>query len=124
MARIIVLTHHYDQFPRRAYMLQGFFEHWTRLGHRTIVAVGPHPECEAEVAIQHVDSSIVPPEYDQLSARYPVTINAAVHDVRKSAISRALVRPGDDWRGPVIVKADLNCGGIPEWRHNWAAAND
>jgi hypothetical protein len=25
------------------------------------------------------------------------------------------VRPGDDWDGPVIVKADLNCGGYAEY---------
>jgi len=38
----------------------------------------------------------------------------AGRDIRKSAFSRNLVRPGDGWDGPVIVKSDLNCAGRPE----------
>jgi len=39
-----------------------------------------------------------------------------VQDIRKTATSRYLVRPGDGWNGPVIVKTDLNSGGYPEYR--------
>lgn len=124
MASILIITHRYDDFMGRAYLVKGFFRHWAEFGHKVIIAPGRYPDAEADLVIQHVDCSVLPPEYAEILARYPVVINGTARDIRKRAISSVLVRPGDGWHGPVIVKADLNCGGVPEWRHNWAAANE
>lgn len=45
--------------------------------------------------------------------QYPVVLNRATVDISKRAISDHLVGPDDPYRGPVIVKANRNCGG---WR--------
>jgi len=121
MARIAVLTHRYDNFLGGFYLLHGLFPHWTEWGHEIRVVVGPPKRRWGDLAIMHVDCSVVPREYLDLVARYPVVVNGAQRDNRKRAISRHLVRPGDDWRGPVVVKSDLNFGGMPEWRQNKAA---
>jgi hypothetical protein len=46
--------------------------------------------------------------------QFPVTLNLNVTDIRKRTISQNQVQPNDDYDGPVIVKTDKNCGGIPE----------
>jgi len=52
----------------------------------------------------------------QFLAERPAVVNGHLVDLSKRAVSRNLVRPGDAWPGPVIVKSDLNHGGVPERR--------
>jgi hypothetical protein len=91
--------------------LAGF---WREDGHEVIYLFGTAEAPEADAIIVHVDLSVVPEEYLRLAAQYPVALNHRVRDIRKSVTSRNLVRPGDGWTGPVIVKSDLNFGGGPE----------
>ena len=95
---------------------------WRGSGHRVTVVRGLDRNVRGDVAIQHVDCSVVPPDYAELAAGFPVVVNGLPRDIRKRTISRQLVRPGDGWTGPVIIKSDLNFGGIPENMHNQAAA--
>jgi hypothetical protein len=88
--------------------------YWREAGHRVTFLRGVKRFVPADVAFVHVDLSVVPDEYLELAARYPVTVNGGVKDIRKSVISENLVRPGDAWEGPVIAKSDLNCAGRPE----------
>ena len=76
----------------------------------------------ADAAFLHVDMSLIPPEYLQLAARYPKTINGLVADIRKRHVSRNLVDRTSDWVGQVLVKSDLNCRGAPERRIALTAA--
>ncbi len=69
---------------------------------------------KADAAWLHVDLSLIPQDYLDLAARYPKVINGKVADIRKRHVSRNLVDQGSDWRGPVLVKSDLNCQGSPE----------
>src|SRR5262249_11589415 len=69
---------------------------------------------QADGALLHVDLSLVPDEYVALGRRYPVLLNGALTDTRKSRISQARLLPGERCDGPVIVKTDLNFGGLPE----------
>jgi hypothetical protein len=64
----------------------------------------------------------VPEEYCAFAARFPVALNAGARDIRKTAVSRILVRRDDHWDGPVIVKSNFNSGGTAETAHNFAAA--
>lgn len=122
MATILVLAHEYDGFPERTYLLRGFFEHWERSGHRTVVMQGVPRQADADVVVLHVDVSVVPEEFLAFAAGFPVVINRTVRDIRKTAVSRFLVRPGDRWDGRVMVKSNFNSGGTAEALHNTAAA--
>jgi hypothetical protein len=52
--------------------------------------------------------------YSEAAKRYPIVVNGAAVDMRKRLVSHYLVTRDDGWTGPVIVKTDLNYGGIPE----------
>lgn len=125
MARIVILTHNFDAFRHRNYLIHPLFEHWVLWGHKVAVVRGMPPEVNADkvdIAVLHVDCSVVPAEYVEFASRFPVVVNGASLDIRKQTISRLLVKQGDGWQGRVIVKSDLNCGGVPELRHNRIAA--
>lgn len=118
MARIVVITHEYDDFFSRDYLIEGLFEHWRGTGHELIVTAGTRTEISGDIAILHVDCSVVDDAYLDYAKRFPIVLNAGTRDIRKSAISRVIVNRGDDWRGPVVVKSNLNTGGLPEHIHN------
>ncbi len=63
----------------------------------------------------HVDTTVVADEYLGLGKRYPVTINGQVKDILKTSISRYLLKRGDSYPGPVIVKTNANYGGVNEF---------
>ena len=62
----------------------------------------------------HVDLTKTPADYARAAARYPKVINGGVVDISKREISDQLVRRGDGYGGPVIVKTDRNSGGSRE----------
>ena len=114
--RVVVLTHEHDRFERRSYTLRLQIEHWRRAGIEVVVVAGLREAPDADIALLHVDLTVVPAPYLEWMARYPVALNARTGDIRKRTISRQLVTPGDGYDGPVIVKTDLNCGGRRELR--------
>lgn len=118
MARIVVVAHQHDLFASRPFLIKGLFPAWGRAGHEVLVHHGVADLPDADAALLHVNASLVPPAYLAALSRYPVVVNGRATDIRKRAISRQLVHPGDDYRGPVIVKTNLNSGGIPELLHN------
>lgn len=92
------------------------------MGHRVAAAEGIPQRAEADVVILHIDVSIVPDEYIEFAAQFPVVVNCGAHDIRKSTVSRFLLKPRDRWAGPVMVKSNFNAGGSAEALHNLAAA--
>jgi hypothetical protein len=70
----------------------------------------------ADVIIPHLDLTVTPDPYRDFLARYPLVVNGRVMDVSKSKISSNIVRKGDVYVGPVIVKTEWNYGGIPDSR--------
>jgi hypothetical protein len=116
VARIVVITHAYDNFRGRRLLLGSLATHWVNAGHTISLVEGPGDWPDADIAILHVDLSVVPNAYRQAAARYPAVINGKVTDIRKTRVSRNLLQRGDAWTGPVIIKTDLNFRGIPE-RH-------
>lgn len=95
-------------------MLYALAERWQEAGHRVFIHYGPGEPPPGDVAVLHLDLTVVPDEYRPLLARYPRVINGAVLDISKRRISANLVREDSDWDGPVIVKTDANAGGQPE----------
>ena len=116
MSRIVLITHTYDDFRRRKFLLGTLARHWIEAGHEIRVAAGLGDWPEGDLAVMHLDLSVVPEAYSQASRRYPLVLNAAATDIRKRRVSRLRVTPDDGWRGPVIIKTDLNCRGMPELR--------
>jgi hypothetical protein len=112
--RIAVLFHRRDHSERSSYIVDHLAHFWQEDGFEVMYLFGTRRFVPADLVFVHVDLSVVDDEYLRFAARYPIAVNGSVRDIRKSAISTGLVRPGDDWPGPVIVKTDLNYGGQPE----------
>jgi hypothetical protein len=98
---------------------------WQRAGHSVVHLFGPRSYACADIAVVHVDLSVVPEGYVALAHRYPVALNTRVTDIRKCQISRNLLQAQDAYAGPVIVKSNLNAGGWPEKlafakKHRWS----
>lgn len=130
MAHIVVVTHEFDTFTRRrrfwkrptsSYLLFDILQAATALGHSWQVSRGLRP-VRGDVAILHVDSTRVAPDYLALGAAYSLALNFAVADISKRRISGASLGRTNNWSGPVIIKSDLNCGGWPEEAQNRQAA--
>ena len=113
--RIAVLFHE-RQEPGRAvyYAIHHLAEIWRSDGLDVEYLYGVERFVPADVAIVHVDLSVVPDEYLDFARRYPVAVNDRVKDIRKSTYSTLRVKRDSDHQGPVIVKSDYNYAGVPE----------
>jgi hypothetical protein len=114
--RIAVLCHAcYKPSRVRSQYLVGLLANlWRKEGHEVKFLSGVDCFWPADVALLHVDLSVVPGIYLDFARRYPFVINRRVLDIRKSTVSRNLVGPDSGYEGRVIVKTDLNAGGYPE----------
>lgn len=122
MATILVLAHERDGFHARPFLLKGFFSHWIEAGHFVVVHTGTRDLPSTDVAILHVDLTVVPPEYLAALNGHPVVVNGATATISKRTYSQLLVGRDDGYTGPVIVKTDANAGGQPEVLHARAGA--
>lgn len=113
--RIAVLVHRYEAFEHSTYFVHEFAKVWREKGIEVTIVRGPEERADADVALLHVDLTVVPPEYLALARCYPVCVNGHVADISKRVVSAHLVHPGDGYVGPVIVKSDRNCGGQKEF---------
>ncbi|WP_018232985.1 hypothetical protein [Thioalkalivibrio thiocyanodenitrificans] len=99
---------------RRRYLVDALALRWREAGHRILKRRTTRHLPDADVVILHVDRTVVPGRISDCLKSYPVVLNRQAVDISKRAISRQLVAPGDDYAGPVVVKTDANCGGLPE----------
>ncbi|MEX0655915.1 MAG: hypothetical protein WD534_01350 [Phycisphaeraceae bacterium] len=116
MHRIVILAHRYDSFDRVRYFLHEIADVWRDEGLSVEVVFGPGPFVEADLAILHVDLTVVPADHLAYVRQYSRVLNGRVTDISKRRFSDQLVRPGDGYDGPVIVKTNRNCGGKSESR--------
>lgn len=124
MQHVAIVVHRHARFDQRLYWLQAISGCWAENGIRVSVIDDPRTRVEADLAILHVDVTLIPREYVACVQRCAVTVNGAVSDISKRAISANLLRREDRYDGPVIVKTDRNCGGGPEAllaRNGWKA---
>jgi hypothetical protein len=114
--RIAVITHAIDTFGP-GYMFHHLLEAWVARGVEFEVSRGPDAEPpDADLAILHIDMTKVGDEYTRYFNHYPLVINSSVRDISKSAISDQILARDDRYQGAVIVKTDLNFGGMRELR--------
>jgi len=97
------------------YAIHGMMEHWQRYGIKVVAVFGPQrKKIPADLLFIHVNLSVVPQPYLDYARQYSAILNQNIIDIRKTSVCDHLVREGDDYQGPVIVKSDLNAAGIPE----------
>jgi len=121
--RIAILTESKAVYHSRSYFLALLIECWQAAGIEVVLLFGAEQFVPADILILHVDMTVIPEAYCTLARRYPLVINGGVTDISKRAVSSQILGPEDPYSGPVIVKTNLNAGGIPErtlaWRTPW-----
>jgi hypothetical protein len=114
-ATIVILTHAVQGLRPDTTIARIADDHWAPVGHRIVLHRGLGRPPPADVAIQHIDLTKVPRSYLELGRFYPRVINGAVADISKRRISGSdLLAEDSAFKGPVIVKTDLNHAGMPE----------
>jgi hypothetical protein len=114
MDSISVLTHENDSFWDVDYVVRRFIPVWEEMGLRVEVLQGTEGKIGTDAVLLHIDLTVIPPEYVDYLAGFPVVLNGKPVDISKRTISSNLIERDSDYQGPVIVKTDLNYGGVPE----------
>jgi hypothetical protein len=112
--RIAVLMHEGTENRPENYLIYIMANYWREDGHKVFFLYGTKRFVPADILFVHVDLSVVPDFYLSFAARYPIVVNGGVKDIRKKTFSPGLLKPGDSWDGPVIVKTNKNYAGKPE----------
>jgi hypothetical protein len=115
MRHIVILLHKYFTFDTLQYFLRYIADIWQENGFRVSVLHGPGPYVQADLAILHINLTVVPDDYLAFIRQYPLTINGRLTDISKRQISTSLLRRGDNYHGQVIVKTNYNCRGGSEY---------
>ena len=112
--KVVILTHLRQGLQPVSVVARLMRTAWQPAGIEVVVQQGLRDAPNADLAILHVDLTVIPEDYQALGASYPRCLNLAVRDISKRRISRNLVTAADGYQGPVIVKTDRNYGGRPE----------
>jgi hypothetical protein len=113
---LAILTHSTDDFWKGRPLIQLMIPRWEAMGFKVAVVTDVDRFVPADVALLHVDLSVVPDLCRRLAERYPLVLNGGVLDIRKRRFSQLLVDRQAPCSGKVIVKTDLNYGGWGEFR--------
>ena len=71
MRNIVILTHPNDGFAERGYALRGIADQWREDGMKVTVVDDPRKGMDADVAILHVDLTVVAREIPSVHAAIP-----------------------------------------------------
>lgn len=113
--KIAIILHKDDvRAESGIYFIQMIARFWRKSGHEVTFVHGIQKNIQADLALLHVNLSVVPGEYVEYAKQFPISLNVDITDIRKRKVSQQLVQTNDAYNGPVIIKTDLNSGGIPE----------
>jgi hypothetical protein len=113
--KIALIFHENEpQHNIRLFAIWHLAEVWRKENVDVVVLFGTGKHIDADLAILHVDLSVVPPIYADFAGRYPVVLNRHITDIRKSSFSKLRVNLNDGYEGRIIVKSDMNYAGQPE----------
>ncbi len=96
------------------YFIDHFVSRWEDAGYRVIDHIGSVDVPKADICILHINLTVIPPEYVEIIAKFPLVINGNILDISRRTFSQILLSKNDDYTGPVIVKTNTNYGGKPE----------
>lgn len=114
--RIVILTHSHDGFWLRPNLMHWLLDRWRSVGYEVRVVTERTSLPAADVAILHVNLTVIPQELRERLVQYQTVINGSVLDISKRTFSTLEVRDSRAITGPVIVKTNLNYRGVPECR--------
>lgn len=114
--RVAIVLHRQDSLDRRGYWLGPIAECWRAAGMHVDLIQDPAARLDADLAVLHVDLTVVPTDYVACALRASATVNGEVSDISKRLVSTHLVARGDGYDGPVIVKTNRNDNGRRELR--------
>lgn len=81
-------------------------DHWRASGIEVIELSGTGAFVEADLLFLNLSRPVIPDDYVRFAAQYPVTFNAGATDLRKTRYADGLLKAGDAYTGPVIVRSD------------------
>lgn len=111
---LVVMLENSPNFKEQSSLLAHLCLIWEAQGHAIRVAQGIRQPLQADLAISHIDLTVVPDEYSAFLEGYPATINIQATNISKTHISRNLLTKESNYLGEVIVKTANNYGGLPE----------
>lgn len=116
MNDILILSHAHDAVnPDSNYTINLMARLFAGSGLKVAYQKGLARQPQARAVINQVDLTTTPEAYIQYFKEFPVAINGRLTQISKAVVCQdTLVRLGDGYGGPVIVKTSLNCGGFPE----------
>lgn len=113
--RIAILLHESDsKLTLESSLIHPMANIWQEDGHKVFYLYGTKKFLPADLIFVHVDLTVVPDSYLKFARQYSIVINGEVKDIRKSALNNNQLQLDKGWDGPVIVKSDYNCAGVPE----------
>ena len=114
---IAILVHQNDRKARQVpYIVWHLAKKWQTKGIEIEVVRGISKVIEADLLLTQIDLSVIPDEYLRYYENFQWAVNRSLTDIRKSSFSATLLKTGDGWEGPVMLKSNLNFGGLPEAR--------
>ncbi|MFT4584474.1 MAG: hypothetical protein ACI915_001919 [Gammaproteobacteria bacterium] len=113
MARIVILEHEFQ--IANPFMLAAFATRWIAAGHEVLWHRGVTRPPPGDLAILHINMTVVSAPYRALLKHYPKVINGSVVDISKRLFSANILPRDAPWDGAVIVKTNTNFGGLPEF---------
>jgi hypothetical protein len=114
MRRVVIAVYRHSTPYRPQYYMREIGKLLVADGIEVMMANGPQKPIAADLAVLHVDLTVVPDDHMEFLKQFPLVLNGKVSDISKRRVSRLRLNPGDDYDGSVIVKANRNCGGRPE----------
>jgi len=114
MKKIAIIFHSNDEKRTHLYAITYLANFWKQEGIEVNFIYGPEHFRYADIAILHIDLSIVPDNYLAFAKKYPYTLNRKVRDIRKSTFSKHILLLDNKYEGKVIIKSNLNYAGLPE----------
>lgn len=120
---IAVIFHENERETTQKYVITKLVDFWKQEGIDVTFSFGTKKVVPADLAILHVNLSVVPEEYLEYARQYPFTLNGTISDIRKSSFSTHIIHMGDKYAGKVMVKSDLNHAGLPERNLTWPVSS-
>jgi hypothetical protein len=111
MATIVLLEHQMQGRLGLPYMAHELARRWQERGHRVLFHRGVSTPPPGDLAIVHLDVTVVPESYRELARHYPRVVNSRTWDIRKSRYSTVRLLRDDPWPGKVIIKSEANHAG-------------
>ena len=104
--RIAILNNSGHAPGSRAHLSGLLADQWRANGIEVVELSGTGRFVEADLLFLNLGRPVLPEDYRNFAAQYPVTFNADAEDLRKHRYADGLLRAGAAYQGPVIVKAD------------------